>query len=196
MYAGLLSRIGRHEEAITRIRQAQKLDPLSPIINIAAVFRYWLAGQDDEALAESQSAIVMHSDNWLLHMPIGYIHLRNGRHEEAITEFQKVVTLRGGDRSHISSLAYAYGVAGEREKALGIFAELEKRSTQTNVRPFGLAVVAAGLRDNDLALDWLEKGVESHDPSTTWLKVFPAFDHLRADPRFQSLLRRMNFPER
>jgi tetratricopeptide (TPR) repeat protein len=42
-YAGLLSATGRHEEAIARIRAAQELDPLSPLINADAGWYYFYA---------------------------------------------------------------------------------------------------------------------------------------------------------
>ncbi len=45
------------------------------------------------------------------------------------------------------------------------------------------------------ALEWLEKAVQTRDAGCSWLKVDPQFDPLRSDPRFQSILRRMNFPE-
>ncbi len=52
-----------------------------------------------------------------------------------------------------------------------------------------------GLGENDLALEWLEKAYEERDVALIFLKVDPAYDSLRSDPRFQDLMRRMNFPE-
>ncbi len=45
-----------------------------------------------------------------------------------------------------------------------------------------------------LAIDWLEKAYEEGDVMMAFrLKVDPAFDGLRSDPRFIDLLRRMCF---
>ena len=44
---------------------------------------------------------------------------------------------------------------------------------------------------NDEALAWLEKALASHDPNMPYIGVDPIFDPLRADPRFQDLLRRL-----
>jgi hypothetical protein len=51
-----------------------------------------------------------------------------------------------------------------------------------------------GLGDRRQALKWLEKGYEDRTFSITTLKVEPAFDSLRADPAFQSLVSRLHLP--
>jgi len=40
----------------------------------------------------------------------------------------------------------------------------------------------------------LEEGYRVHDGNMVLLKVQPAWDALRSEPRFKNLLRRMNFP--
>jgi len=51
-----------------------------------------------------------------------------------------------------------------------------------------------GLGEKDQALDWLEKGYEEQDWYRWGLKVWPIFDPLRTEPRFQALLKKV-FPE-
>jgi hypothetical protein len=57
-----------------------------------------------------------------------------------------------------------------------------------------VALVYAGLGEKDRAFEWLERAYKDHDKSLYFLKVDPTLDPLRSDPRFQDLLRRMNFP--
>jgi len=52
----------------------------------------------------------------------------------------------------------------------------------------------AGLGEKDQAFEWLEKAYDEHDQGLSFLKVDPTLEPLRSDPRFQDLLRRMNFP--
>ena len=52
-----------------------------------------------------------------------------------------------------------------------------------------------GLSEKDPAFEWLNKAYEQRSFRLIFLKVFPTYDSLRDDPRFQDLLRRMNFPE-
>ena len=54
-----------------------------------------------------------------------------------------------------------------------------------------LAQIYATLGDKDAALRWLERAVEQRDV-WLYLKADPAYDNIRSDPRFQSLLRRMH----
>ena len=58
-----------------------------------------------------------------------------------------------------------------------------------------MARVHAALGENDKALELLEEGYEIGDANMVLVKVNPDFDPLRDDPRFQDLLRRMNFPD-
>jgi hypothetical protein len=60
--------------------------------------------------------------------------------------------------------------------------------------PAPIAMIYTALGQKDEALDWLERGYRVHDGNMVLLKVLPAWDSLRSDPRFQDLLRRMQFP--
>ena len=48
-----------------------------------------------------------------------------------------------------------------------------------------------GLGD-DRAFEWFDKAVAVRDPGITQLASLPFFDHARSDPRFQTLLAKMN----
>jgi serine/threonine-protein kinase len=54
-----------------------------------------------------------------------------------------------------------------------------------------VALVYIGLRDFEQAIAWLEKGYQERDQSLASLKADPAYDPLRQNPKFISLIRRM-----
>jgi hypothetical protein len=56
---------------------------------------------------------------------------------------------------------------------------------------FGTAILLARLGRKSAALDALEKAYEQRSLAMTELAIEPAFDPLRAEPRFQSLLLRI-----
>jgi hypothetical protein len=57
-----------------------------------------------------------------------------------------------------------------------------------------MAVVYTGLGERTSALEWLEQARSRRAEGFYWVRVDPRLDPLRSDPRFQDLLRRMNFP--
>ena len=72
---------------------------------------------------------------------------------------------------------------------------LERLKSRYDRYPATTARYYAQIGDKDQAFAWLEKAYEKHDSPMFRLKVQPWWDPLRSDPRFQDLLRRMNFPE-
>jgi hypothetical protein len=58
-----------------------------------------------------------------------------------------------------------------------------------------VALIHAGLGEKDQAFEWLERAYEERDGGMRYLKVAPELDPLRSDPRFEDLVRRMNFPD-
>ena len=61
--------------------------------------------------------------------------------------------------------------------------------------PFRIAYVHIGLGEAGHAFDWLQKAIEARDWQMGMLKVEPAFDGLRSDPRFAALVERVGLPQ-
>jgi hypothetical protein len=60
------------------------------------------------------------------------------------------------------------------------------------VPPIVLANVHALAGDKDLAFSLLEKAIDTHDPQISLIKIQPAYDSVRPDPRFTKMLQRLN----
>ena len=86
------------------------------------------------------------------------------------------------------------GLAGQKQEALTILEDLERRRSQEYVGGVLLADVSVGLGDHDQAISWLQQAAEERDGLLPFLNVWFLWDALREDPRFQALLRRMYFP--
>ena len=72
---------------------------------------------------------------------------------------------------------------------------MQKAFSQGRLTGYWLAVGYAALGDRPQALTWLEKAYERNDPYVNLrLKQDPDLDPLRAEPRFQSLIKRMKYP--
>jgi hypothetical protein len=82
-------------------------------------------------------------------------------------------------------------VAGKRDGAQKILAELLALAQQKYVSSYDIALVYAGLGENEHALEWLEKAFEEHNGWLVFLNVEPRFDNLRSDSKFIVLLKKV-----
>jgi hypothetical protein len=55
-----------------------------------------------------------------------------------------------------------------------------------------MALIYSCLQDQDKAFESLDEAYSDGNQWLTWLKIAPEFDSLRTDPRFATLLRRLN----
>ena len=88
-----------------------------------------------------------------------------------------------------------YALSGRKTEARKILEELKQQAKHTYISPGTMADLYALLGDQDQAFALLEKAYQERDNMVVLLKVDPYFDPLRSDPRFASLLRRVDFPE-
>ncbi len=115
---------------------------------------------------------------------------------EAIAEHEKAAEFGRRHTFTLSTAAMTYGRAGERDSAAAMLEELMERSEHgAYVAPDNIAWAHIGLGQHDEAIDWLERAYEEREQGLVYLKMAPFYDPLRSHPRFQDLLRRMNFPE-
>ena len=115
-------------------------------------------------------------------------------YEEALAEAKKYYAALG-DHESAQALDLGYAQGGYQEAMRRAAETLAARSRTTFVPPLDVATLYTYAGDNNRALEWLEKGYEGRNPDMPYLGLFPIFDPLRDDPRFQDLLRRMNFPQ-
>jgi TolB-like protein/Flp pilus assembly protein TadD len=193
-YAWLLAADGRLEEALAETRHAQALDPLSLPVETSAIYIFYLAREYDQAVEECQTALDLDPNFARAHANCGLAYEAKGMYREAVTEFEKAVTISGTQATYAGLLGHALAVSGEKGKALKILDGLRERSKQTYVPAYDMAVIYVGLGEKDQAFGWLQNAYEERSSWLPMVAVNPLFDGLRSDPRFQDLLRRMNFP--
>jgi tetratricopeptide (TPR) repeat protein len=194
-YGGYLALMGRSDEAMAEIKRAQQLDPVSLIINVAAGLYIYRLREYDLAIEQVRKGLELDPNYALAHSTLGLIYTQKERLGEAIAEHQKAITLSGRAPFYVAWLGHVYGVAGKRAEAQKLLTELKELSKRRYVSPHTIAEIYIGLGEKDQAIHWLEKAYEERSPWLVWLLKDPRVDLLRDDPRFQSLLRRMNFPE-
>jgi serine/threonine protein kinase/Flp pilus assembly protein TadD len=187
-YAEYLSHMARHEEAIAEINRALELDPLSVLINHMKAYVFYYAHQYERAIQQSQKTLELDPNFAITYDIIGCAYLEMEMYDEAMSAFEK-------GRNNKEYRGFGYGRAGKREEALGIIKELKEQWKLGDIRAHSIARIYAGLGEEELAIEWLQKCLEIREPRLFQLKVDPRFDNLRSNPGFKTLLNKMNFPE-
>jgi hypothetical protein len=92
----------------------------------------------------------------------------------------------------LSTLGLAYGSAGMKDEAFKILERLDGMAKDRYVGLLWRAFVWMGLGDNNKALENMEKAYLEREPLLASLKTVPFVDSLRLEPRFKTLLQKMN----
>jgi TolB-like protein/DNA-binding winged helix-turn-helix (wHTH) protein/Tfp pilus assembly protein PilF len=195
VYAELLTTRREDRKAVAEAERAVENDPMSSDINMVLGWTYCLDGRYDQAIRQERKTIEMDPKRPNTHFVLGYTYLKERQYDLAVREFTKFAQLFGGDPGRSAWVGYAYGLSGRRQQALEVLKRLNATSTTGPSSAFGRALVYIGLGDKQRASAWLEKAYEQHEWILLSVNADPAFDSLRSEPRFQDLLRRMNFPK-
>ena len=196
-YADYLKAMGRFQEALAEMNRAHDLDPLSLAINTGVGHVLYLTREYDRAIEQYGNTVKLDPTFVQARLWFGRPYLQKGMYKEALAEIEEAVKLSGGSTISLAMLGQAYAAAGKRDQAKNVLEKLMERAKHQYVPSYWIAMVYVGLGDKDQAFTWLEKAFEEKSSWLVWAKVEPRFDVLRSDPRFDSLLARMQLsPEK
>jgi TolB-like protein/DNA-binding winged helix-turn-helix (wHTH) protein/Flp pilus assembly protein TadD len=186
--------LGRNDEAITEMRRAANLDPLSLIISSDMADILLVARRYDESIQQSRKTMELDPGFAVTHYQLGQALVQKQMYREGIAELQRAIDLSGGNKTFRSTLAYAYARSGRKNEALEILKDLKNRPGDGFSNAAEIALIYVGLGDIDQSMIWLEKSYgERFNPS---ILMRPCFDPLRSDPRFQGLMGRLGLSTR
>jgi tetratricopeptide (TPR) repeat protein len=210
-YAEYLAEMGRPDEAIAEVKQAERLDPLSSVIvwNVGRIL--YFARNYDGAIEQLGKVLELDPDNERAHAYIALAAEQQGNYEKAIEEWGGISfrTARTTEEklqaeADKENLRRSFRVSGRSGYWASVLRKIQRDSKRPaaptfaneeyTIRAFGLATAYAALGKRDEAFVWLEKLYQIHALAIALPKVEPAFDPLRSDPRFADLLRRMGLP--
>jgi len=192
-YGRCLSLLARHDEAIAEAKRVVEISPARPGSYYWLMEAYIFAGRYDQALDQRQKMLQLDPRADPLE-DTAWAYRGKGMYKEAIAAFLSIPGPYASSPPLLAHLGHTYALSGNRAEAEKDIRKLVERTANEGVGAYEVAVVYAGLGENDRALEWLDRAYEMHDKGCAYLKINPPVDPLRSDPRFQALLRRMNFP--
>jgi len=190
-YSLFLGAMGRHQESFAEINRALEIDPTSPQLKWAQGTLLYLARYYDRAAEEYGKVLEMDPDHVLANFYSGLVLLENARFDEALGLIQRAAAVAGSVPFFLQGIGYVHASAGRGQEANEMLARLTDISSKAYVSPFFTALIHMKLGEIDKGFDWLEKAFKDGDHWLEYIRVFPGFDAVRADPRYTALLSRL-----
>jgi tetratricopeptide (TPR) repeat protein len=190
--AHVLSNVGRHSEAQAAIQQALVLDPFSLITGAMHGPFLYNAGKDSEALEQFNAILGMESRFWVGQICLAKLYERLGRYPEALAACDSAWEFSAGNSEALSLAGYVHAVSGDRAKAEASIHRMQERKKERYVPSYNLALVFAGLRETETALQWLHRAFDEGDVHMPFL-LDHKWDEMRSNAVFQGLLSRVGF---
>jgi serine/threonine protein kinase/tetratricopeptide (TPR) repeat protein len=184
--------VGRPDEAVAQQKRAVEIDPLSVGTHQDLGEVLYYARRYDESIAASLETIEMDPMKPQTHLFLGMAYAAKGMTKEALEALDRDREISGGKRPEIESwIGVAYALAGQKGRAREIYANMVEQSNSSFISPFPLACICFVLGDVDKGFEWLAEGYQHRDHRMLFLKVHPACDRVRGDPRYIEYLKKM-----
>jgi TolB-like protein len=185
-YGRFVQALGRNDEALVQMHYADELDPFNIAVKEIEAWVTYASRRYDLALKQFES---LGDDGGLIH-----IYREKGMYPEALAAHERCDASESRNPYPLAVLASIYGLQGRNDEAEALITALKETARHRYVSGFFFAEAYVGLGQRDQAVTWLERAYEEHDQWMVFANSYPGLDRLHSEPRFQALLRRMNFP--
>jgi len=182
----------RMTDAVGEVQAAVRLDPFSLVNNARLASMLYYARRYNEALAQSRRLLEMDSMFFQVRVELARAYLQLGQCDEALAAMKHAP-------EQASGAAYFGGVWGWINARCGhpaqALAELNRFRAEARegryVSHYSLAIIHAALGDSERAFAQLDSAYVEGTWAMFTLRVEPAFEAMRADPRFARLLKKV-----
>jgi tetratricopeptide (TPR) repeat protein len=186
--------LGDLDRSLTFGKKAAELEPVNPDGRVELAYCYLMRESYEEALRVADEMIELDPNYSEAYRVKGMVYSRLSGHDKAISLFKKSSALAEGEGFAPIYLAIELAKAGNTDHARGMLAEMLKMSSTGYVPPVFIAWLYGALNEMDEAFKWLEKAYQEKDGLVIYIKVEPAFETLKTDPRYDDFVDRFNFP--
>lgn len=193
-YAQFLDAVGQLEPALVEFDRALQHDPLSGISAAIRVQLRLILHRDDPdtAAVQIKAIIAAHPESLFVHRSATLIYLALHRYPEAEAQARAAATLNGTDPDAMALVVR--GIADPRQRAAAVQALASLDNVAFRRDAILYAFFLAELGETDRALATLDDSAANGNSTIPQLLWHPAFDPIRDDPRFKTMLKKMGLP--
>jgi serine/threonine protein kinase len=189
LYGAQIAVFGKIPQAITAMKKAIDLDPLSGYA-WANVGLFQTATHDYPAARQSiERALAISPTADSFHFALGQLDLLQGRLAEAQAEFQKQ-SAEGNRRMGVAMVEHANGHDKQSQAALK-----ELIAKNAGDMAYQVAAIYAWRGENDKAFEWLERAYQQRDSGLNGIAWDPLLSSLKGDSRFATLLSKLGLSD-
>ncbi len=182
---------GNTNKAIQEISIAVELEPLSPAILKDKGMTLYYARRYDDAIDFAKRALELNKEFGSAHRLLSLAYQEKGLLNDAIKENQLWNDFTHNDLEASITLARCYALAGKKEEAIDLIKNIDLEDLENENLFRGIAIVYIALNQKDLALKYLEKGIEKKAGSMCLIKVDPKLEPIYNEPEFKLLLEKV-----
>ena len=194
-YSHLLYITGQPAKGMQEMDLAIKLDPFNPLLRGLNSMSLLMSNRLEEAIQAAQGALKIDPGSVVAQSTLGDSLIVAKRYEEGIEATKEAFKLFGFDE-----VIPAFDIGYAKDGFKGAFNEVAEMLIEISKSKYvmPLMIYSSYLYggNNEKALDWMDKGFETHDPNLPYLLAYPLFYPLHAEPRFQEIARKMNLPKK
>lgn len=191
-YSIYLSIMHRHDEAINHAKQAQNLDPLSPLMLSAVGDAYQHAGKFTDAIPFHEKALELDPEFRTSINSLGWSKWEIGEKDEALKLFENAKSLIGDASKGTTILGYIYAKLGKHDKAMECLKLLEQRAAKEKNAALesDFALLYLGLGDLDKVFEYLDAAFEKKAAVVLFIRS-RHWAQIHDDPRYKKLMKRL-----
>jgi serine/threonine protein kinase/tetratricopeptide (TPR) repeat protein len=156
-YATYLATLGRFDEAIDRVKQAYRFDPLALENRNEALWIHYFSGRLRETIEQSRRTIDMEPAAGLPYAMLALAHADLGERAEAVRAAETAAKLADNSPTILVTTASALARAGQQADAKQLLSQAFALAKERYVCRFNVAAADVDLGDKEQAFESLEE---------------------------------------
>lgn len=194
-YSHLLYITGQPAKGMQEMDIAIKLDPFNPLLRGLYSMSLFMSNRLEEAIIAARGALKIDPGSLVAQSTLGDTLIVAKRYKEGIEATKVAFKLFGFDE-----VIPAFDIGYAKDGFKGAFNEVAEMLIEISKSKYVMPLMIYSCYlyggNNEKALDWMDKGFETHDPNLPYLLAYPLFYPLHTEPRFQEIVRKMNLPHK